>query len=83
MTIGFVKTTAIDGGAVELTDIVVSPDTIKDQAGAAGATLVGAIVLGPIGVAAGFLVRGGHVKMPAGAVAVTATKNLISVDLPQ
>lgn len=83
VTIGFVRTTAVDGDAVELIDIIVSPDTVKDQAAAAGTTLVGAIVLGPIGAAAGFLVRGGNVKMPAGAVAVTATKSPFTVDLPQ
>jgi hypothetical protein len=51
----------------------------KDVAGAAGAATVGMIILGPIGLAAAALVRGGHVVLGKGTVAVVGTVSRVRV----
>ncbi|MGQ0571990.1 MAG: hypothetical protein ACT4P5_21000 [Armatimonadota bacterium] len=74
--IGFVQTTAVDGRPLALSNVDITPNNmrnVKDVGGAAGASAVGLVLLGPIGIAAGALVRGGHVQVPAGAVAIVAT----------
>lgn len=77
--VAFVQTAAVDGLPIKLAPIDITPDNLRetrDTAGAAGASVAGLIILGPIGVAAGALVRGGHVTVPAGAVAITSTVGL-------
>jgi hypothetical protein len=77
--VAFVQTAAVDGLPIKLAPIDITPGNLretKDTAGAAGASMAGLILLGPVGVAAGALVRGGHVTIPAGAVAVTSTVGL-------
>jgi hypothetical protein len=74
--IAFVQTVAVDGLPVKLAPVDVTPSNLRDArdtAGAAGASVAGLILLGPIGVAAGALVRGGHVTVPPGAIAVSST----------
>jgi hypothetical protein len=74
--IEFVQTTAVDGRPISLAPVSVTPNTIRearDTGGAVGASVAGIILLGPLGVAGGALIRGGHVNVPAGAVAVTST----------
>jgi hypothetical protein len=74
--IAFVQTVAVDGLPVKLAPVDVTPSNLRDTrdtAGAAGASVAGLILLGPVGVAAGALVRGGHVTVPAGAIAVSST----------
>ncbi|MDR7522368.1 MAG: hypothetical protein QN168_07895 [Armatimonadota bacterium] len=83
--IAFVQVVAADGLPIRLAPIDVTPDNLRearDAAGAAGASVAGLILLGPIGVAAGALVRGGHVTIPPGAVAVTSTIASAQVTLP-
>ncbi|HLW47430.1 MAG TPA: hypothetical protein VKW09_06640 [bacterium] len=73
--ISYVQADAIDGKPVRLAPLEVTPDSIKQVAnvGAAGATaLTGAILLGPIGLAAGALIHGGDVNLPAGAVGTSS-----------
>ncbi len=72
--IAFIQVTASDGRPVRLSPIDVTPDSIKqvkDVGAAAGSSVAGAILLGPIGIAAGALIHGGDVSVPAGAVGMT------------
>jgi hypothetical protein len=74
--IAFVQTVAVDGLPVKLAPVDVTASNLRDArdtAGAAGASVVGLILLGPVGVAAGALVRGGHITVPPGAIAVSST----------
>jgi hypothetical protein len=55
--------------------VVVSKATIdKNRAGAAGSSVAGAVLLGPVGILAGALVRGGEVEVPAGTVVTDTIK---------
>ncbi|HLW61056.1 MAG TPA: hypothetical protein VKV57_14210 [bacterium] len=75
VVVGFISATGVDGKPIKLTDVVVSKDMInKSRAGAAGATVAGAIVLGPVGLLAGALVRGNDVEVPAGTFVTDTTK---------
>jgi len=59
---------------VRLSPIDVTPDSIKqvkDVGAAAGSSVAGAILLGPIGIAAGALIHGGDVSVPVGAVGMS------------
>jgi len=80
--IGFIETTAADGRPVRLSPIAVTPGSVREaeNVGAAGASsLAGAIVLGPLGLAAGALIHGGHVAVPAGAVATSKLEHAVDV----
>jgi hypothetical protein len=83
--VAFVQTIAVDGLPVKLAAIDITPGNLRetrDTAGAAGASVAGLIILGPIGVAAGALIRGGHVTIPPGAVAMTSTVSSLHVKVP-
>ncbi len=76
VVIGFIAVNGVDGKPIKLTDVVVSKDTIsKGRAGAAGASVAGMIILGPIGLLGGLLVRGNNVEVPAGTVVTETTRN--------
>jgi hypothetical protein len=80
--ISFVTATAVDSRPVRLSSIYITPNDVreaKDVAGAAGAATVGMIILGPIGLAAAALVRGGHVVLGKGTVAVVGTVSRVRV----
>lgn len=83
--IAFVQTVGVDGLPVKLAPVDVTPANLRearDTGGAVGASVAGVILLGPIGLAAGSLVRGGHVTIPVGAVAVTSTVTPSQVKVP-
>ena len=83
--INYIEADATDGRPVRLAPLEVTPDSKKQavNAGAAGATAItGAILLGPIGLAAGALVRGGDVSMPAGAVGTSSVAQEFEASLP-
>jgi hypothetical protein len=74
--IEFVQTTGADGRPISLAPVSITPNSMRetrDTSGAVGASVAGIILLGPLGLAGGALIRGGHVSVPAGAVAVTST----------
>ncbi len=69
--ISHIQVNAMDGKPVGLSPLDVTPETVRQvqDIGAAGATsLTGAILLGPIGLAAGAFIHGGDFALPAGAV---------------
>jgi hypothetical protein len=74
MTISLLAVTAVDRRPVNLTDVIISSDTVKNRGGAAGASVAGAIILGPVGLLAGALVRGGDIQVPAGTEVTQTTK---------
>jgi len=83
--IAYVQATAVDGRPVRLSPLDVTPDSIREvkDVGAAGATsIAGAILLGPIGLAAGVLVHGGQVKVPEGAVGTTEVPQALQMVVP-
>ena len=83
--IGFIKATAADGRPVGLSPLDVTPESIKqvkDVGAAAGSSVAGAIILGPIGLAAGALIHGGQVTVPAGAVGIAKVAETFKLDLP-
>lgn len=83
--IAYIQVNAVDGKPVRLSPLDVTPDSVRQvqDVGGAGATAItGAILLGPIGIAAGALVRGGNVSLPAGAVGTTSLPNTITVEVP-
>ena len=72
--IAFIQIMAGDGRPVRLSPIDVTPESIKqvsDVGAAAGSSVAGAILLGPIGLAAGAFIHGGDVRVPVGAVGMT------------
>jgi hypothetical protein len=74
--IEFMQTTGTDGRPISLAPVSITPNSMRetrDTSGAVGASVAGIILLGPLGLAGGALVRGGHVSVPAGAVAITST----------
>ncbi len=80
--IGFVETTGADRHPIRLSPIDITPNSIrqvKDVSGAVATSVVGAVLLGPVGLAAGALVRGGHVVVPAGAIVVAGTATSVRV----
>ena len=83
--IAYVEATAVDGRPVRLSPLDVTPESIRkvEDVGAAGASsLAGAILLGPLGLAAGALVHGGHVSVPAGAVGTTKVEETFQLIVP-
>lgn len=80
--IAFVETTAMDGRPVRLASILVNAGwtrTATDRTAAAATSGLGVILLGPVGLAAGALIRGGAVVVPPGAIAITTTTEPIQL----
>ncbi len=83
VVIGFIAVSAVDGRPISLQDVTVSKATITGaRAGAAGASAAGALILGPVGLLAGALVKGGSVSVPAGTVVVDATTASVNIRAP-
>lgn len=83
--IAFITARAVDGKPVKLSPIEITPEMmrqVKDTSGAVAAGTVGLILLGPLGVAAAALVRGGHVALGAGSVAIVATLARVTIAAP-
>jgi hypothetical protein len=81
-----IETEAVDGRAVRLAPLEVTADSIRAAAGVgaagAAAAITGAILLGSVGVAAGALIRGGNVILPAGAVGTSSVAEEAQVNVP-
>jgi len=80
--IGYLQSTAIDGRPAQFSPLTVSPETTqqaKSVGAAAGTAVVGAILLGPIGIAAGALWHGGQVTIPVGSVGTTDTSEQLQL----
>lgn len=82
VTIGLLTATAVDRRPVTLSDVIISSDTVQNRGGAAGASVAGAIILGPVGLLAGALVRGGDIQVPAGTEVTQTTKTAATVRVP-
>ncbi|HET7263526.1 MAG TPA: hypothetical protein VFL28_02570 [bacterium] len=83
--IAYVEVNAVDGRPVRLAPLDVTPDSVRQvsDVGAAGATsLTGAIILGPVGLAAGALIHGGNVSLPAGAVGTSSLEQDLQIAAP-
>ncbi len=83
--IAFIQATAVDGRPVRLSPLDVTPESVREvkDAGAAGASsLAGAILLGPVGLAAGAFIHGGQVSVPAGAVGTTKVAQTFQITVP-
>ena len=80
VVIGLLSVNAADGRPVKLSDVIVSKEMItKNRVGAAGTSVAGAIVLGPVGLLAGALIRGNDVEVPRGIVVTDTIRNSVSV----
>ena len=82
--IAYIQADAVDGKPVRLAPLDVTPDSVKQvgNVGAAGATsLTGAILLGPVGLAAGALIHGGNVSLPAGAVGTSSVEEMLQISV--
>ncbi len=82
--IAYLQANAVDGKPVRLAPLDVTPDSIKQvgDVGAAGATsLTGAILLGPLGLAAGAFIHGGNVSLPVGAVGTSSVAQDFQIPL--
>ncbi|MGH2375140.1 MAG: hypothetical protein ACRDIC_16935 [bacterium] len=74
--ISSLRTTAVDGRSIGLAPVEISPEGLrqaKDTGGAVAAGTAGLVLIGPVGIVAAVLVRGGHVSIPAGTVGVAFT----------
>lgn len=83
--IAFIQATAADGRPVRLSPLDVTPESVrevKDVGGAGASSLAGAILLGPLGLAAGAFVHGGQVSVPAGAVGTTKVAQTFELTVP-
>ncbi len=54
----------------------------NSRLGAAGASVAGAVILGPIGLLAGAFVKGSYVSVPAGTVVIDVTAASANVRAP-
>ena len=76
---------SVDGRPARLSPLDVSPETVqqvKDVGAAAGTAVAGAILLGPIGIAAGALWRGGQVKAPVGSLSTVNVAEQLQLYVP-
>ncbi len=83
--IAYIQAPATDGRPAGLSPLDVTPQTVtqvKDVGAAAGTAVAGAILLGPIGIAAGALWHGGQVTVPIGAVGTTDVAEQLQVYVP-
>lgn len=83
--IAYIQADAVDGRPARLAPLDVTPDSIRQvgDVGAAGATsLTGAIILGPVGLAAGALIHGGDVDLPAGAIGTSSVEHDLQLAIP-
>jgi len=81
--IASVQANATDGKPVRLSPLDVTPESVRQvkDVGAAGATaLTGAILLGPIGLAAGAFIRGGDFNLPVGAVGTVSVEDAFQLN---
>ncbi len=73
--IAYIQANAVDGRPVHLSPLDLAPDSaqqVRDVGAALGASAAGAILFHSVGgLAAGALIRGGDVSLPAGAVGLT------------
>jgi len=81
-TLGHLAVMAVDKKPIAIHDAVIVPNEINSRVGAAAASTAGAIVLGPIGLLGGGLVKGGHVVVPEGAVITESTLEAATVMVP-
>jgi hypothetical protein len=80
VVIGFLTANAVDGSPLKLSDVVVSKEMVtKSRVGAAGTSVAGAIILGPLGLLAGALIRGNDVEVPRGVVVTDKIRNAANV----
>jgi hypothetical protein len=80
VVIGFLSVNAVDGKSLKLNDVVISKDMVsKSRVGAAGTSMVGAMILGPVGLLAGALIRGNDVEVPRGVVVTDTVRNSATV----
>jgi hypothetical protein len=60
--------------------VVVSKEMVtKSRVGAAGTSVAGAIILGPLGLLAGAMIRGNDVEVPRGVVVTDKIRNAATV----
>lgn len=74
LEIDFKTITAIDGRTVDTTLGEKAKEETERLAVAAGATVAGLAILGPVGIVAGAFVKGKNIKIPAGAEMYIQTK---------
>ncbi|MDR0764500.1 MAG: hypothetical protein LBE65_02785 [Synergistaceae bacterium] len=83
ISVEFKEAEIISGGRVPVT---LGPNAKKAMeiesgaVGAAGASIAGAVLLGPLGLAGGFLVRGSDKQIPAGSLAYVETSEDVSAE---
>ncbi len=77
LEISFDQVFSIDDEAIPTVLGVESKEMIKKEAAAVGASAVGALVLGPVGLVGGFFVKGSNVDMPAGTQLYIQTKETV------
>ncbi len=83
VVVGSLSVLAVDGRPLPLRDIVISKATVSNsRLGAAGASVAGAVILGPIGLLAGAFVKGSYVSVPAGTVVIDVTAASANVRAP-
>ena len=81
--IGYLDAPTMDGGVVQLKNIIISRTTVTTSVEEAAATsLAGAVLLGPVGLVAGAFVRGGSVEAPGGTITFGATAAVTPVVIP-
>jgi hypothetical protein len=82
--IGFIQANAVDGRPVRLSplDITQAISQVENTGAAAGSSVAGAILLGPIGLAAGALIHGNQVSLPAGAVGISKVATSFRMTAP-
>ena len=79
VVIDFQALRAIDGTDVEMLLGQESKEKMESMAMAAGASLAGMALLGPIGIIGGVFIKGKNVNLPAGTELYIQTKNETSL----
>lgn len=77
--IDFSQTQAFDGTMVDTTLGEKAKEEMKSEAMAAGASIAGIALLGPIGIVGGIFVKGKNINLPAGTELFIQTKSDVSL----
>jgi hypothetical protein len=83
-TVSFIQVMAVDNKPIKLTPLELKVDNTRsttDSGGAAAVSGAGLILLGPIGLVGGALIRGGHLTVPKGSVAIAETAEKVELGL--
>ncbi|MBM3450034.1 MAG: hypothetical protein FJX78_03470 [Armatimonadetes bacterium] len=83
-TVSFIQVRAVDNKPIKLAPLELKVENTRsttDSGGAAAISGAGLILLGPVGLVGGALIRGGHLSVPMGTVAIGETAEKVELGI--